>query len=188
MDINHQIIGYNSIFTFSECDYIIYQVTKSALKENSDYGHNSTLELDHHRPKNIVKNNTISLPRKEYHWVYDRISHILDECNLLFKFDINRIEDIHFLKYNVGDYYKKHHDLLMEMDGSRKLTISIQLSDSSEYKGGDLILHTGDIPCDTTVVKGNGTVFVATIVHEITKITSGQRYALVVHCSGPKWK
>jgi predicted 2-oxoglutarate/Fe(II)-dependent dioxygenase YbiX len=187
MDINHQIIKYNNCFTKEQCQYLIKLCDENSVL-STDYEHNKTGSHNETRPLDLVQNNSYSLDLIKHKWVYDQLIKIMNECNEHFLFDINKLEIINLIKYNIGDHYKKHHDLLMEMDGSRKLTISIQLSDSEDYTGADLILHTGEIPVLAGRVASEGIVFVANIVHEVTAITKGTRYALVVHCSGPKWK
>jgi predicted 2-oxoglutarate/Fe(II)-dependent dioxygenase YbiX len=187
MDINHQIIKYNNCFTKEQCEHLV-ELCDINCTLITDYSHNTAGSHNETRPLNLVQNNSYTLDRIKYKWVYDRLFDIMEECNEHFLFDINKLEPINLIKYNIGDHYKKHHDLLMEMDGSRKLTISIQLSSSEDYTGADLILHTGEIPVVAGRFASEGIAFVANIVHEVTAITEGTRYALVVHCSGPKWK
>ena len=183
MSINHQILLFNQCFTPVECDEII-----SALEfnKNTSYYYDKNEKHGSTRPKDIVKNSNVILDRSQYSWVYDRISEIVKDCNQHFEYDLDRIEDITIANYSVGDYYKKHHDLLMEMDGSRKISISIQLN--SDFKGGELILHTGHEPYIPAMEQGNGCIFNAYILHEITHVVAGERISLVVHISGPKFR
>ena len=187
MDINHQIVTYTDCFTKEHCQDLIKLCDINSVIVK-DYGYNTTGIHNDTRPLDVVKNNSCAIDMTTHAWVYDRVFQIMTQCNEHFLFDINRLETIYVIKYNIGDFYKKHHDLLMEMNGSRKVTISIQLSESNDYVGGDLILHTGDIPILVDRIASRGIAFVANIVHEVTTITKGTRYALVVHCSGPKWK
>ena len=64
----------------------------------------------------------------------------------------------------------------------------LQLSDPSEYEGGELQLLTGKEP--TTIQKQRGliTVFPAWTLHQVTPVTKGTRQTLVAWISGPSFK
>jgi PKHD-type hydroxylase len=62
----------------------------------------------------------------------------------------------------------------------------MQLSDPSEYEGGDLLLHTGDEPIVINKQKGMLVMFPSYTLHEVTPVTKGERYSLVAWVHGPK--
>ena len=187
MDINHQTVDYIESFTKEQCDKIINYCENIGFTPNRDYSHEETGIHHDKRPRNLVQNNIVNLVGDDVQWIYDRMIHILNDCNQHFQFDITEMRGISIVRYDIGDHYKKHHDLLMEMEGSRKLSISIQLSEPEDYDGGELVLYTGEIPIYSPTLKGSGIMYVATIVHEVLPVTRGHRYSLVAHYSGPKW-
>lgn len=67
----------------------------------------------------------------------------------------------------------------------RKLTFSIQLSDPSEYEGGDLIIDVGFYPTTASKVLGDAIFFLPDAVHEAKPVTKGSRHVLVGWVSGP---
>lgn len=94
------------------------------------------------------------------------------------KFGIQRIENSHplFIQYKEGHYFKPHTDSSYRKgDEERIYTGVIQLSDSSEYEGGNLIVD--NTPASRTV--GTLTLFQSRLVHELTIVTKGVRSILV---------
>ena len=96
------------------------------------------------------------------------------------------ISGIEILQYTVYDssyegFYGKHTDQFDEYNSfgvSRTLSFSIQLSDPSEYDGGDLVLYTNR---EIYAPRGKGTInfFDSTTVHEVTPVRRGVRKSLV---------
>ena len=87
---------------------------------------------------------------------------------------------VNIVKYNKGDYFKKHSDILSN-DGIQKRlkTIIIQLSDNT-YDGCILKVyenHTTNHICSSEI--GNTIIFDSTCKHEVTPMLKGERYALV---------
>ena len=70
-----------------------------------------------------------------------------------------------------GDQETKSH--------TRKLSMSVQLSDENTYDGGDLIIYFGGKHFVAPRIKGSVIVFDSRLTHEVTPITRGERYSLV---------
>jgi len=70
----------------------------------------------------------------------------------------------------------------------RKLSFSMQLTDPSEYEGGNTRLITSHEPFDIPKTKGSITFFPSYTLHDVQPITKGTRKALVGWVLGPKWK
>jgi predicted 2-oxoglutarate/Fe(II)-dependent dioxygenase YbiX len=89
-------------------------------------------------------------------------------------------KEVNIVKYNKGDYFKKHSDVSSN-DGIQKRlkTIIIQLSDNT-YDGCILKVyenHTTNHICSSEI--GNTIIFDSAHKHEITPMLKGERYALV---------
>jgi len=84
------------------------------------------------------------------------------------------VEDLQFAVYNIGDYYGRHKDA--NKDNKRTLSVSVQLSNPSNYEGGELIFDNIE-----PIEKAQGTViiFPSTLYHRVSPIVSGVRYSLV---------
>ena len=92
-------------------------------------------------------------------------------------------------KYEVGGKHEWHVDHI-PTQSTRKLSYTIQLSDSNDYEGGDLGFFDGGINMKTPEFrqKGNIIVFPSYAWHHITPITKGIRYAMVGWIHGPAYK
>lgn len=79
-------------------------------------------------------------------------------------------------RYNVGDYFEKHIDLVEIDDKNRAYVIGFHIND--EYEGGDYKLYNPDGIIDKTI--GVPYYFESNREHEITKITSGIRKSALI--------
>ena len=64
------------------------------------------------------------------------------------------------------------------------LSISVQLSGSEEYEGGDLQFEVGSDEIAAAQDPGSVIFFPSYIRHRVTPVTSGVRYSLVQWVSG----
>ena len=71
---------------------------------------------------------------------------------------------------------------------NKKLSFVIQLSNSTDYEGGDLTLHLSDDPLVIPKKKGTICFFPSYVLHEVTKVTKGQRFSVVGWITGPQFK
>jgi PKHD-type hydroxylase len=125
--------------------------------------------------------------------IYDLVSPLVRNINEQFyRFNLTGYDEqgLLYSTYDkVGDHYGWHTD---KTDKYRtralvKLSVVVQLSDPSEYEGGEAQIHTdGIIP----VEKGKGLVyaFPGWVSHRVTPITSGVRRSLILWMTGPKFK
>jgi len=125
-------------------------------------------------------------------WIYQRLTDCINYVNSeYFKFDLEKIEMLQFTKYygNTKSFYKPHLDTIYNnVPHDRKLSFVLQLSDPSEYEGGELRLHLSKTPQIIEKKKGLITFFPSNVLHECTPITKGTRYVLVGWVIGPRFK
>ena len=69
-----------------------------------------------------------------------------------------------------------------------KVSIIVQLSDPSEYKGGILEINTGGGIKAIPQVKGSVVIFPSYLQHRVTPVTSGLRKSLVLWAGGEHYK
>lgn len=136
------------------------------------------------------------LPFDRFEWLYRLVETEIRDMNWInFKFKLDSMEMIDFLEYHEGkdehDDEHGHGKYTKHIDGSihstRKLTFSIQLSDPSEYEGGELLLwgENTDKPFVANKQKGSITFFPSYILHEVTPVTKGTRRSIVSWIHGP---
>lgn len=151
------------------------------------------------------------------HWTAGFIWHYVCKANREnFLYDIENIQgsSMQYTVYDEGEFYNWHQDLgisgfykpnvlpgqcdpqqnaedhiLRETERIRKLSFSLQLSDSEDYDGGQfqLLDEGGKI---YTAPKSRGTliVFDARANHRVRKVTRGTRKSIVGWIVGPRWK
>lgn len=111
-----------------------------------------------------------------------------------FGFDINWMNEIQFTEYegspDNGGKYDWHFDVFWEnpQPFDRKLSIVIQLSDESEYTGGEFQFFGIENVGPNFKQKGSVLVFPSFFHHRVLPVTSGKRLSLVSWVEGPKFR
>ena len=80
--------------------------------------------------------------------------------------------------FDKNQEFKRHNDAGAEYPNRYK-TLIIQLSDSSEYKGGELCIYEKDNELIASKDIGNVIMFDSSIDHCANKIEDGIRYSMV---------
>jgi len=122
-------------------------------------------------------------------WLYRRLwEAVAIANNNMFHYDIQHLEPLQYSIYaeDRGGHYTPHYDWGAGDAGMRKLSFTIQLSDPSEYEGGDLVLYSGEPePISAPKTRGSITVFPSWMLHAVTPVTWGVRKSLVGWFQGP---
>ena len=146
-------------------------------------------------------------------WIYNTLHPYVNAANKNagWNFDWERSESCQFTKYKHNQYYDWHCDSWdkpyqrddvnhPEHGKIRKLSMTCQLTDGSEYKGGELEFdfrnydpHMRDeskhrVQCKEILPKGSIIVFPSFVWHRVKPVTSGTRYSLVVWHLGRPFK
>jgi PKHD-type hydroxylase len=128
------------------------------------------------------------VPQEEtFKWIYDRIGEMAIEANdECWEFDLHSMpERMQYTEYyEDGGQYNWHLDIGPNELSQRKISITIQLSDPSEYEGGNLELLKGAIPLSCPKGKGTAVLFPSYILHRISPVTKGTRRSLVLWLGG----
>ena len=172
-----------SAFTPNQCKSIIEMGSKLKLK---DAGLGTEGKIN----KSIRNCKTANIPAViGNRWIFQKITDCCLSLNSSFyNFHLSGFsEGITFIKYDAPDGgYTPHVDCVFN-GAIRKLSVSIQLSDSHEYEGGELILNDGR---ELVLPRSIGTVvvFPSYSLHEVRPITKGTRYSLVAWATGDAFK
>lgn len=125
-----------------------------------------------------------------HRWIYDRISTAVKEANSsMWNYDIFGYDDsLQFTTYHATNngHYDWHADFGPTIS-NRKLSVVVQLSDPSEYEGGELQLQNPNI-ITMNKKKGLVVVFSSFVLHRVTPVTKGTRQSLVAWVSGPNFR
>ncbi len=102
----------------------------------------------------------------------------MDINQQIYGFDLKFLEDLQIIKYKTGHFFKPHIDMTNHGVTLQKLTVSVQLSNDEDYKGGDLEV------IDNTGVKiaprgiGDAIYYPTYLQHQVHKIIEGERRCL----------
>ena len=123
-------------------------------------------------------------------WVYDKIIDMAIEANTTWKFNLHSVIDsIQYTEYyEGGGQYDWHVDIGPKNISHRKVSVTIQLSNSDEYEGGELELWTGSGHYTMPRGKGVSTFFPSFTMHRVTPVTKGTRKSLVLWIGGEHYK
>jgi|688.fasta_scaffold451376_2 PKHD-type hydroxylase len=128
--------------------------------------------------------------------LWDVISKVVAEVNSqFFQFDLTGMYEPMQLslydseKINQG-HYTWHTDMsMMDRHVPRKLSMSLLLSDPSEFEGGEFEVKTdSDIPINLEQKRGRAWFFPSWALHRVTPVTKGVRKSLVLWVGGPPFK
>lgn len=127
---------------------------------------------------------------EETSWVFSKLSHVVSILNAdFFGFELTGFgEAIQLTNYheNKLGMYGWHQDFGKGV--SRKLSVVMQLSDPSEYEGGNLEILTSASPIVMKKQRGLITVFPSWALHQVTPVTKGTRQSLVAWVSGAPFR
>lgn len=170
----------------------IIKISEQYPVANAGLGFDGGTQNNNHRSSEIRWVNPLHANTqfvKELLWYY------ANEANKnAFGFDINYLPDIQYTKYTAEEYgkYDWHCDTFWANPTTydRKLSIIIQLSDSTDYEGGNFEIdhQHPQLPADQIRTKGTVIVFPSFLSHRVTPVTKGIRKSLVSWVQGPKFR
>lgn len=129
----------------------------------------------------------------EWNWLYNKFQDMIAEANdELWNFNIyDIVEEIQYTEYHASDmgHYDWHQDIGPGDASLRKISLTVQLTDSNLYEGGDLEIWQGGEVRDKTP-RGSGIViiFPSYMMHRVTPVTKGVRRSLVLWVGGEHYK
>lgn len=125
-------------------------------------------------------------------WVFEKLGHIASSLNAqYYRFDLTGFgEPIQLTNYDQSEQgmYGWHVDYGGRINISRKLSLVLQLTDPSQYEGGNLQVLTSGQPQTVRKQRGLVAAFPSYVLHQVTPVTSGSRQSLVAWVSGPPFK
>lgn len=149
------------------------------------------------------------------HWIGGWLWYYVSKMNRdNFMYDIVDVDDGHlqYTRYGEGQFYKWHQDsdldlyhkpkigyasstnragenIIQEGEYVRKLSFTLQLSDPTDYRGGEVeFLDNRNKRFLAPKQRGTMIVFDSRTRHRVRKIKSGIRKSIVGWVVGPRWK
>jgi PKHD-type hydroxylase len=173
---------WDNAFTDSELDYL-QDLAKNVDKQATTGRSAKPIDLRRSNVDWMVYDSSTKI-------IFDKLAYIINQINSeIYNFNITGFYEplqlTNYLCENLGTY-DWHQDYNAYV--SRKLSMVVQLSDPSEYEGGELEIFTSEPKVTIQKKRGYIAIFPSYIVHRVTPVTKGSRQSLVTWVSGPKFK
>ena len=192
------------------CDDIIkYGLSKSEQMARTGGYENKKLSKD--EIKNIKRKRNSDLVWLEEPWIYKELQPYIHIANKKagWNFEWDLSESCQFTKYKLNQYYDWHSDSwdkpyhipgTLKHGKIRKLSMTCQLTDGSEYEGGELEFDFRNYDphmreeakhlkqAKEILPKGSIIVFPSFVWHRVKPVTKGTRYSLVMWNLGYPFK
>ncbi|HEY5701564.1 MAG TPA: 2OG-Fe(II) oxygenase [Gammaproteobacteria bacterium] len=129
--------------------------------------------------------------QEETTWLYDRLLGVVATVNQNsgWNFEIaGFFRPLNLLHYQ-GErehFYNWHIDIVAGNESARKISVSVQLSQPNDYDGCDLEINNGDHILTTPRDHGAVVMFPSYMLHRVTPIRKGERWAVVGWVQGLK--
>lgn len=138
---------------------------------------------------------------KPYQGVFDSMMSYAKQHMHIIDVDVDYKIDgaIQHITYNPGDHVGWHNDtmnisaaldnpLYSNLSTNRKVSMTVMLSDPSDYTGGEFIFEPGVRVPNKVEGKGTTALFTSHSQHKVEEITSGVRNILFIFMTGPEWR
>jgi len=210
MNLYNYFWYFKSALTPRFCDEVIkYALSKEeVMAKTGGYGDK---KLNKEDVKNLQRKRKSDLVWLNDTWIYKELHPFVNSANRNagwnFQWDFS--ESCQFTKYKLNQYYDWHNDPwdkpydrknknAPDHGKVRKLSMTCQLTDGSEYTGGELEFdfrnydpnmrdeskHVRQVP--EILPKGSIVIFPSHLWHRVKPVTRGTRYSLVVwHLGNP---
>jgi PKHD-type hydroxylase len=184
---------WNGVLPVKVCEAVIEEFTEDDFYEAEIQRHDGSVAVE------ALMRDTRHVFIEPAHWTGSFVTHFAEQANLLWGLDLTGLGTLSILRYTTGSHFNWHVDVLAYEVSvydqfpnhgplERKLSITVNLSGSDEYEGGDLEFLNGVGQLYTQPElreRGSVVVFPSTVGHRVTPLTGGTRYALVGWMVGP---
>ena len=116
-------------------------------------------------------------------WLVEQLTELVTEAAAQFEFDVSgALEDLKLIRYARSNRVAWHVDCAGGPTATRKLTLTVLLSDPSTFEGGALTV--AGYPGELHRHIGDVVIFPSFLAHKVTTITRGTRHTLIAWAHG----
>ena len=189
------------------CDDII-EYGKSQQEQIALTGDYDPKKVSEDDIKDVSKKRKSNVVWMDDPWIYKEIHPFIHAANQNagWNFEWDWSESCQFTKYKLNQFYDWHCDSwdrpydkpddLSRHGKIRKLSVTVSLSDETEYEGGDFEFDFRNNDkgsnqprlCKEIRPKGSVVVFPSFVWHRVKPVISGTRYSLVIWNLGKPWR
>lgn len=191
---NVALVYHGMHFTEVECDAITASAIDSAWREGGvgGRGENQTSPSVVNETRSCLEQR---LPVNQQTGApLNKISQEISTVNSSgWRFELSGFvaDDMPYLMHypeSMKSHYDWHVDMGRSYAASRKLGFTIQLSNSSDYDGGNLEFHNVEADPQSMRKKGTMAIFPTYWLHRVTPVTRGTRNVVVGWVHGPSYR
>ena len=199
MNLEYYYWYFQSVIPPKICDDII-EYGKSQQDQIALTGDYDPEKVSQDDIKDVSKKRKSNIVWMDDRWIYKEIHPYIHTANANagWNFDWDFSESCQFTKYKLNQFYDWHCDSWIKPYNEpeqpdrhgkiRKLSVTVSLSDETEYEGGDFEFDFRDNDkgsnqpsiCKEIRPKGSIVVFPSFVWHRVKPVTSGTRYSLVI--------
>jgi len=154
----------------------------------------AVVDASHNLPESDSPKGKIKFISNEYSDIKNFLWSYVKQANRnAFSFDITDISETLLIEHNQNNTSANNFYCDVDWESTKaydnKLSIIVQLSDQSAYKGGVLSFEHVKSPTKFQFQKqGSILVFPSYLNYNISPITEGTRYSLISWFEGPRWR
>jgi PKHD-type hydroxylase len=114
-------------------------------------------------------------------WLFDRLDLLFARAADALGVAVGPLsEPVQILRYDVGGHFQRWHtDGGLDLAAARVISVSVELSEASDYEGGLLEVVPELMGGARTLSRGGAMFFRSGALHHVTPVTRGMRRALV---------
>ena len=181
----HFYLAVPGAFSAEECDRLIALGEAAAGEPGPVYGADGGQSVDR-RQRDV---------RTSFHardgttaWLFERLDALFAAASGPLGLPVGPIgEPVQIVRYDVGGHFATWHtDGGLDQEEKRRISLSIELSERSDYDGGDLEVVPDWVGRPRTLPRGSAQIFPSRALHHVTPVTRGRRWALVAWTGAPQ--
>ena len=198
MGVTYPYVFWDGLFTDEELDKVKKYCRGLELVKGTTVGKDGEVETDNEARKSDI---AWANAGDDNMWIFERLAWVTEKINdRFYEFNLNGFSAFQYTVYDgkKKQKYDYHMDTILgtdkpvDMPETRKLSMSLILSDPSEYEGGEFYIQSGSPEQEKLLkmeqLKGRILAFPSFMIHGVAPVTKGKRESVVVWVEGPKFK
>ena len=208
MNLTNYYWYFKSVIPIRICDDIVRYAKSIKNEMATTGGYEDPKKLNQDQIKDLKKKRNSDIVWLDERWIYKETQPYVHRANANagWNFQWDHSEECQFTKYDKGQFYDWHCDAKPGVENkpntpshgkTRKLSVTVSLSDEKDYKGGELEFDFRNEDsdkksqihkCTEILPKGSLVVFPSFVWHRVCPVTEGSRYSLVMWNLGWPYK
>lgn len=181
---------YKHFFTVTQCEQLQQYMRQSPAYKATIYANTSDRQINEDQRR--TRQARLSLEQERQ--VVMPLLALIPDLEHYYQVQIQGLEALQFLRYQPGDYFKPHRDKGTTPKGQKERLVSAVLflnqattpALQGDYEGGQLLFYGHNphnkaelLGFEYPVTTGSLVTFRPDIIHEVTPVTTGERFTVV---------